>query len=115
MDEPKTIYDLGYFKSREEAERMLKRFSETKVLTLPEHGIVMELVRNLNNGSRSGVTAGDLLLAYQRLRESHEHTDAICAWKDSTGSKCGGLCDIEVDAVGAFYLCRVDQSHRTPK
>ncbi len=113
MYKPKTIYDLGYFDSKEAEQSALQRFSESKPLTLPNHGLLTHIAKELS--SSNGITAKDLLLAYQRLREDHEHTDVFCAWKESSGSKCGGLMDIEVDAAGAFYLCQVDRSHRIPK
>ena len=113
MNEPKTIYDLGYFDSKEDAQHALHRFSESKPLTLPEQELLTQTAKKLS--SNECITAKDLLLAYQHLRENHEHTDVFCAWKDSSGNKCGGLMDIEVDAAGAFYLCQVNNSHRTPK
>jgi hypothetical protein len=116
MAEPKTIYDLGYFASKEAAERVLDRFSESTPLTLPDRGLLAETAKHLSlRAKKEGISDKDVLLAYQRLRESHEHTDVFCAWKVSSGSRCGGLMDVEVDAAGAFYLCRVDNNHRTPK
>jgi hypothetical protein len=116
MEKPKTIYDLGYFDSKKEAQRALERFSESTPLTLPEHGLLTEIADELTTKAKhEGITAKDLLLAYQRLRENHDHTDVFCAWKDSGGNKCGGFMDIEVDAAGAFYLCQVNNKHRTPK
>ena len=116
MDERKTIYDLGYFDSRKEAQEALERYSESRPLTLPEHGQLTEIARQLTTkANHETITAKDLLLAYQRLRENHDHTDVFCAWKDTSMSKCGGIMDIEVDAAGSFYLCRVNNTHRTPK
>jgi len=116
MDRPKTIHDLGYFDSKEGAQSALERFTEAMPLTLPEHGLLGEIADHLTSKAKyQEITAKDLLLAYQRLRENHEHTDVFCAWKDSSGNKCGGLMGIEVDVFGAFYLCQVYSKHRTPK
>jgi hypothetical protein len=115
MSDPKTIYDLGYFESKEEAQSALERFSESIPLTLPEHGLLVEIAARLTRKANDGdISTRDVLLAYQQLRENHQHTDVFCAWKTSSG-KCGGIMDIEVDAIGAFYRCQVNKSHRTPK
>lgn len=117
MDSTKTLYDLGYFGSREEAERSLAIFADEKrPLLLPENQVLCEVAQNLIASAReNSLTAKEVLIAYQRLRESHFHTDVFCGWKKSSGSPCGGHMDIDVDAAGAYYRCRIDPTHRTPK
>jgi hypothetical protein len=112
-----TIYDLKYFDCDEGAEHSLEIMaSKDRPLFLPEHRLLLEISRDLTTKASSrDLDARDVLLAYQKLRENHDHTDVFCGWKTLKGPACGGLMDIEVDASGAFYQCQVDSNHRTPK
>ena len=117
MSQPLKIYDLNYFDSQEAAASSLQIFADEKhPLLLPESVLLEEVADRLTSEAREGrLTAKKVLYAYQLLRENHTRTDAFCGWKDSSGAPCGGLMDIEVDAVGAYYKCKIDSSHRTPK
>lgn len=117
MTAPKTIYDLLYFSSRSEAAELLELFSdERRPIFLPEFSVVRQVCEDLQQTMEEGkIQARQVLLAYQKLKESAFHTDVFCGWKDSQGNKCGAFCDIEVTALGPYYQCRVDKSHRTPK
>jgi len=54
-----------------------------------------------------------LLIAYKALQISAIHSTYYCAWLDQHRNVCGALMDIHVEQIGAFYICRVDGSHRT--
>ena len=116
MDESKTLYVFDYFDCEKDAERWLRIFADDKrPLVLPENQKLRDLAMKLNTISKNrSLTAKDLLYAYQELRESHAHTDVFCGWRKN-GKPCGGQMDIQVEAVGAYYQCKVDSNHRTPK
>ena len=118
MQELKRVQDLPYFSSEEQAEEILKIFARPeRPIMLPVFEDIMSAVNALNEiASSRKVTAADLLPIYQRLRESHSNTDIFCGWKIGAGSVvCGAMVDIEVNALGAYYQCKADKSHRTPK
>jgi len=117
MNGANSLYDLDYFDSREEVQRALEIFADEKhPLLLPENQVLKAIAENLMaSAHEQSLTVKKILVAYQRLRESHSHTDVFCGWKDNYGSPCGAYMDIEVDAAGAYYQCRVDKKHRTPK
>lgn len=117
MNQKRTVFDLPYFKSREDAEDILTFIVDDKhPLILPEYDTVQKVTKDLleHTNARS-LNERAVLLAYQKLRQSHSTTDVFCGWKDDTGKICGGEMNIEVDAAGAYYRCKLNSNHRTPK
>lgn len=110
-----TLYDFGYFRSHEEAERALSLFANKgRPLFLPDYDLLERELGRLGELARNRtLDPRELLLTYQRLAESHRHTAIFCGWLDSNGRPCGGIMRIEVDAAGAYYQCTVNQNHRT--
>ena len=106
----KSLYELGYFDSREEVEKLLTALgvNQSHPLAIPEFPVVMQVAKELN------IKPSTLLLAYQQLKTS-DQSDIICGWNDPSGRKCGGIMDEEVTALGVYYQCRLDSGHRTKK
>lgn len=106
----RSLFDLGYFDSRDEAQDLLERIgiNESKPLVLPEYPVVMQM------SSELGIEPKRLLLAYQKLKQS-DQSDVFCGWKNPSGKRCGGLTDQEVTPLGVYYQCRLYADHRTKK
>lgn len=108
------VHDLPYFASEREADDLLRMFCDgNRPIILPEFREIQRELERLN--SLHTITAFDLLSTYQRLLKSHSNTDIFCGYATSSGGVCGAKMDIEVCALGAFYQCSRDPSHRKAK
>jgi len=85
MPSHRRIHSLPYFDSREEADALLKiHASETRPLLLPEYRVIREIAAEFSESAREGdITARQILIAYQKLRESHAHTDVFLRMEGS--------------------------------
>ena len=111
-----TLYSLGYFSESEASDLLALFASEQRPLTLPDFECVEKAVTDLYKAaSEDTLNARSVLLVYQMLRESHSNTNYFCGWRGSDGKQCGSRMDILVTAAGAYYECRKDRSHKTPK
>jgi len=110
-----SIRELPYFEEEDE-ELLNSIMSPDNPLLMPELGVIQqelaaikELVYSESFHERT------LLASYFKLRESHLNTDIFCGWRDGDNNVCGGLMRIEVSHIGAFYQCKINNSHRTRK
>ena len=108
---PKSLYDLGFFDSREKRKitRKLKPLgiSEHRPLILVGHAGFLQLRKEV------------VLLASNRLTISKPH-HVICGWREehTEGAKnyCLGIMDERVTVAGEYYRCRKHpKEHRTLK
>lgn len=115
MEKPKSIFDLEYFETREEAQEALDAaFSGEGPLHLPSCEDVKRVREQLVSKGTEYLTDHDVLIAFQDLRKSAMTSDIICG-DTSSGSRCGGLMDFEVNAFGVYYLCRLNNRHKIAK
>lgn len=119
---PDSLYETSYFDSLEDAQNALERIaSNQQIILLPDYDFLTQIARNLtNDAQKRALTAKDILMIYQLIVESGEHTNAWCLLPnpdDSSGEKiCGGAMTIHVDLLGAFYVClKHPNIHRVPK
>ncbi len=115
-NEPRTVFELGYYPSKEETQNWLNLapFGNPPVLHLPSSDVVSS-VRDALAGRSASLSTLDVLVSYHTLHASAKSSNTICGDTDALGNKCGGIMDEEVSAFGIYYLCRADKSHKFPK
>ena len=114
MAEPKSIFELGLFESKDEAQSALDvaPFDAKGLLHLPELTVLDAAVEALSVAAlEQRLDRRKVLHEYQRLAQSARSSLIICG-QVSGGHRCGGIMDIEVTPFGAYYQCRSNTSHR---
>lgn len=111
-----SLYELPYFETSEEAAYWLELFADEKSpIILPGYQDLQEVSRRLSGSTKSrSLTAREVLIAFQYLRENHGNMNAFCGWNTNAGKRCGGIVYQETSLADAYYQCTLDPDHRTP-